>query len=154
MARPQDAGNRSVHYRRFWTLYLERVRAVHPLWAGARSPLRSSWVGQTSGIPGTYISVCFGRGGKLRHELYIDTGDAAENDALFDDFLSKRQALESAYGRPLDFQRLPHRRGCRIADHGIGDVMDEGHWSEFIRWFVDAGARLRRALTETSSTGG
>jgi hypothetical protein len=48
----------------------------------------------------------------------------------------------------LDFQPLPDRRGCRIADHSIGDVRDEEHWGEFIRWFLDAGVRLRRALKE------
>ena len=69
-----------AHYLRFWTLYLERVRAVHPPWAGRTNPVRGSWVGQGSGIPGTYISVCFGRGGKLRHELYIDTEDTKENE--------------------------------------------------------------------------
>ena len=31
--------------------------------------------------------------------------------------------------------------------------MDEDQWSEFIRWFVDAGARLRRALTMTGFSG-
>jgi hypothetical protein len=97
--------------------------------------------------------VCFGRGGKLRHELYIDSGEARENDALFEDLLSHRERLETAYGRPLDFQRLPGKRGCRIADHASGDVMDQDHWNEFIRWFLDAGARLRRALTETRFSG-
>ena len=142
-----------MHYLRFWTRYLERVRASHPTWAGNRNPLRSSWIGQPSGIPGTYISVCFGRGGKLRHELHIDTGEAKENEAIFEDVLRQREELETAYGRSLDFQRLPGKRGCRIADHASGDVMDEDHWNEFIRWFVDAGGRLRHALTETGFSG-
>ena len=66
-------------------------------------------MGQSSGIPGTYISVCFGRGGKLRHELYVDTGDGAENDALFEDLLKHRETLESAYGRPSTFSAFRTR---------------------------------------------
>ena len=151
--RSQKSGSREEHYLRFWTLYLERVRAVHPAWAGKRNPVRGSWVGQSSGIPGTYISVCFGRGGKLRHELYIDTGDAKENEAIYEDLLGHQQELETAYGRRLDFQPLPGKRGRRIADSGEGDVMDEDHWNEFIRWFLDAGTRLRRALAETRFSG-
>jgi hypothetical protein len=150
---PQDSGSRGMHYLRFWTRYFERVRALHPTWVGKRNPIPRSWVGQSSGTPGTYISVCFGRGGKLRHELYIDTGGAAENEALFEDLRRHREELETAYGRPLDFQRLPGKRGCRIADHTAGDVMDEDHWNEFIAWFLDAGARLRRALAETRFSG-
>ena len=141
------------HYLRFWTLYFDRVRALHPSWVGRGGPLASSWIGQRSGIPGTYISVCFGRGGRLRHELYIDTEDAAENDALFEDFLNRREVLEGAYGRRLDFQKLPNRRGCRIADHAIGDVTNEEQWNEYIRWFLDAGIRLRRALGKSGFSG-
>lgn len=144
--RSRASGGKGAHYLRFWTFYLVRVRALHPSWAGARNPVRGSWVGQRSGIPGTYISVCFGRDGTLRHELYIDTGNAADNDALFEDFLSRREAMEEAYGHSLDFQPLPDRRGCRIADHGIGDVRNEEQWNQYVRWFLDAGSRLRRAL--------
>ena len=107
--RPHDSGTRGSHYLRFWTLYLDRVRELHPTWAGKRNPVRRSWVGQSSGIPGTYISVCFGLGGRLRHELYLDASEAADNDALFEDLLGHREALEAAYGRSLDFQRLPSK---------------------------------------------
>jgi hypothetical protein len=150
---PQDSGSREAHYLRFWTLYMERVRAVHPTWAGNTNPVRGSWVGQSSGIPGTKIFVCFGRGGRLRHELYIDTRDAKENEALYEDLRGHCEELETAYGRRLDFQPLPGKRGCRIADHAWGDVLDENHWNEFIVWFLDAGARLRRALAETRFAG-
>lgn len=145
--------SRESQYLRFWTLYFDRVRALHPSWIGGRRPLTSSWIGQRSGIPGTYISVCFGRGGKLRHELYIDTEDAAENDALFENFLNGREALEGAYGRRLDFQKLPNSRGCRIADHAIGDVTNEEQWNEYIRWFLDAGVRLRLTLSQAGLLG-
>lgn len=140
------SSGRAGLYLRFWSLYLERVRAIHPSWLGRGGPRASSWIGQSSGIPGTYISVCFGRGGTLRHEFYIDTEDAVENYAVFEDFLARRDEIEAKYGRQLDFQRLPNKRGCRIADHQIGEVRDEEHWNEYIRWFLDAGLRLRRAL--------
>jgi hypothetical protein len=145
--------SRDSDYLRFWTAYFERVRDLYPSWTDGRNPLPHSFITQRSGIPGTNISICFGRGGKLRHELYIDTKDAIENDALFEDLRRRRHTLEAAYGRSLDFQRLPDKRGCRIADHGVGDVRHEERWSEYIRWFIDAGARLRRALRQTGLAG-
>lgn len=145
-ARAQALGGKATYYERFWGRYIERVQREHPGWTNARRVGRESWMSQPSGVPGTFISVCFGAGGKLRHELYIDAGDAAQNEEVFEDLLSRRNVLEEAYGRRLDFQRLEGRRACRIADHGVGDVTDEGRHDEFINWFFDAGARLRRAL--------
>jgi len=145
--------SKDSHYLRFWTVYFERTSELHPSWIEGRNPLPRSFITQRSGIPGTNISVCFGRGGKLRHELYIDSTDAIENDSLFEDFRSRRQAMEAAYGSQLDFQQLPTKRGCRIASHTTGDVMREDHWNEYIRWFPDAGVRLRLALSEAGFPG-
>ena len=56
-------------------------------------------------------------------------------------------ALEDAYGRPLFFEELPGKRACRIADYrGGADVTDIDNFDEFIDWFFDSGARLRKAL--------
>jgi hypothetical protein len=145
-AEPTPEGRPGL-YLRFWALYFERLRELHPEWVGNRNPVASSWVGQRSNIPDTFISVCFGRNGTLRHELYIDSGEKAANKTLFESLLEERTAIEEVYGRQLDFQRLPARRGCRIADHGTGDVTNEESWPRFVEWFLDAGVRLRRALS-------
>lgn len=144
--RAQTQGGKAAAYEGFWTRYVERVQKEHPGWTNARRAGRDSWMSQPSGISGTYISVCFGAGGKLRHELYIDNGDREQNEELLDYYLERRAALESAYGLELDFQRLEGRRACRIADHGVGDVADEERHDEFIDWFFDRGQRLRQAL--------
>ena len=142
----QTLGGKAAAYENFWTRYIERVQKEHAGWTNARRAGRDSWMSQPSGIPGTYISVCFGAGGKLRHELYIDNGDRQQNEELLDYHLERREALEAAYGSELDFQRLEGRRACRMADHGIGDVTDEERHDEFVDWFFDRGVRLRGAL--------
>ena len=50
----------------------------------------------------------------MRHELYIDCGDAEENLALLRSIESQREAFEGSYGRALSFEELPE--GQAMAD--------------------------------------
>ncbi len=84
----------------------------------------------------------------MRHELYIDTGNGEENEALFEHLLGQRDQFEAAYGRPVVWEDLPNARACRIADYRSDAVLnDESESSEFISWMIDAGERLRKALS-------
>ena len=52
-------------------------------------------------------------------------GDRDENKAIFDELNSHREAIESAFGGKLDWQRLDAKRGCRIR----GSIV-EGGWRD------------------------
>jgi len=138
---------RAALYLQFWEAYLARVRDEHPDWTRARIPQRVNWMSQPSPIPGTQINPCFVSKGRIRHELYIDTGDAEQNTALFEQFETQREAFEAAYGRALTFEPLPDRRACRIADYTTGDVTVTDQHGHYIAWFLDCGERLRAALS-------
>jgi hypothetical protein len=135
-------------YRQFWTRYLEQMRARHPDWSSARTPSNQNWMDFPSPIRGTRLNPSFAQGARLRHEIYIDTGDEARNDAIFEHLSRQREAFEAAYGRPLQWEALPNARACRVADYrDDADVTFEDRHDEFIDWFLDAGVRLRRALS-------
>jgi hypothetical protein len=106
-----------------------------------------------SPIRGTSFNFSFARGGRLRNELYIDSGDQEENDHIFQAIASQRQELEASYGRPLEFEALEDKRAARIADYRDGDVVDEDSYEQFIDWFIDSGRRLRRSLSQIELTG-
>jgi hypothetical protein len=55
-------------------------------------------------------------------------------------------AIEQAYGRPLEWEELPGKKACRVADYAEGDVTQTERFDEFIEWFLDAGTRFRRAM--------
>lgn len=96
--------------------------------------------------PGS-INPSFANRSRLRHELYIDTGGADANTAALAHFRAHRAAMESAYGHELQFEELPGKRACRIADYRAdADVTDTDRHDEFIDWLIDAGVRLRAAL--------
>ncbi len=135
-------------YAEFWARFIERVNIDYPKWTRRRSVVRSdNWLDFPSGISGTYFAASFAQGARLRHELYIDCGDADRNLALFKALEAQRDALENHYGRPLIFEALPDRRATRVADYLDGaDVSQSARHDEFIDWFFDAGERLRRAV--------
>lgn len=55
---------------------------------------------------------------------------------------------KTEYGRPLEWEAPPNAGACRIAEYREdADVTFEDRYDEFIDWFLDAGARLRRALS-------
>jgi hypothetical protein len=134
-------------YQQFWAAYLKRLRVEHPSWSGRKAALSQNWMNQPSPIKGTTIDASFASGGRLRHELYIDTLDGDQNIELLHRFEDQREALEAAYGRSLVYEELPGKRACRIADYKAGaDVSDIDRYDEYVDWFFDAGARLRSAL--------
>ena len=84
---------------------------------------------------------------RLRHELYIDTGDGEENTAIYEQLEAQREAIEALYGGPLSWEELPDKRASRVADYDDAcSVLDRDRWDEYIDWFLDAGVRLREAL--------
>ena len=107
-----------------------------------------------SPIKGTRINPSLAQGKRLRHEIYIDTGDEGRNDAMFEDLFRQSELFEAEYGRTLEWEALPGARACRIADYrGEGDVVFEDKHDEFVTWFLDAGVRLRRALASVTLAG-
>jgi hypothetical protein len=95
---------------------------------------------------GSYFAVSFAAGGRLRTELYIDSGDAEENVRIYEHLALQRGVLESAYGGPLEFEPLEGRRACRIASYRSGTISEREQWEEFIDWFFASGINLRQAF--------
>lgn len=140
-------GTKTALYQEFWRKFLERLREEHPDWSRARTPSSQNWMDFPSHVKGTRLNPSFAQGARLRHELYIDTGDRERNDAIFEHYLAQRDAIEATYGRPLEWEALPNARACRIADYrDDADVTYEDRHDEFIAWLMDAGVRMRKAL--------
>lgn len=146
-ARAGQSGGKGEFYLQFWTRYIERVHAEHPEWTRARKPQTANWMSQPSAVSGAAISVSFAAGRRLRHELYIDSEDGDRTAETFGQLKAQRALIEQRYGRPLEFEPLPERRACRIAEYcDDADVTEVERHDEFIDWFFDAGTRLRAAL--------
>ncbi|MBS7804054.1 DUF4268 domain-containing protein [Rhizobiales bacterium TNE-4] len=82
-------------------------------------------------------------------ELYIDRGkdQDAENKSAFDQLHAHKDAIETAFGGPLSWERLDNKRACRIRaliDGGYRSPEDE--WEPILIKLADAMNRLDQAL--------
>ena len=97
-------------------------------------------------IRGTHYGLAFAAGGRLRSDFTIDLGSQEASTAQFEAIVAQQAAIESRYGAPLSWERLPDRGAYRIADYGEGDITKAEDYAFYIDWMVDAQERLRRAL--------
>ena len=131
---------------RFWTDLVDRVQEKTPLHA-AISPNRGNWLIDTTGVSGlTYGYVV--RKNDARVELYSDrAGDAAENKAIFDALAADREAIEAAFGEPLEWQRRDNAIVSKIQKQiDAGGYADESRWADVQEAMIDAMIRLERGF--------
>lgn len=139
---------RQTMYAQFWSRMLERVAADRPTWTNRNSldGHTQNWVDFPCPFRPSYYAMSFAQGGRLRHELYIDSGTVEATRELFERFYADREAIEARYGGSLSWEPLPEKRASRIADYTDGDVMNVAQHDAYISWFIETGDRLRDAL--------
>lgn len=111
--------------------------------------------------PQSWLSLSFGRAGlstgwaftgdkRFRCEFYIDIGDAPENEAFFDELVSRREQIEAQLDHALDWDKLEGRRACRVSSYyhqsPITVMSDEQELKELGEWGTDEMRRLRDVL--------
>ena len=108
------------------------------------SPSKENWIAATNhGVGFNYVTAH----DKGRAELYLSRSEKAENKAIFDELLAKRDAIETAFGGSLSWQRLDNKVASRIAaEVDGGPVKDESTWDTLQEAMVDAMKRLEHAL--------
>jgi CBS domain-containing protein len=104
----------SVLYQLFFADILDRLKVSRPGLTRALKTLPQSWWSFSGGRSGFWFGWAFGRGGELRTELYIDTGDHDKNKQFFDTLYAEKDAIEEEFGNGLIWHRLDSRRASRI----------------------------------------
>jgi hypothetical protein len=132
---------------RFWTAILDRAREQTLLHASI-PPKRSNWLIDTAGIDGLTYGYVVSKN-NARVELYIDRGrGAAENKAIFDALVADREAIEAAFGEPLDWQRRDDASVSKIQKQiDVGGYADESRWDRVQEALIEAMIRLDRAFS-------
>lgn len=109
-------------YRAYFQALIDELRDIHKF-TNARSGQPQNWYTFSSDNSKVYkYSTSFAQGGRVRVELYIDCGDKARNEQLFDCLLQRKADIEGALGLPLSWEELEDRRACRIAAYREGDI--------------------------------
>jgi hypothetical protein len=139
-------GPRNDAYRRFWALYLERIRSERPGWSRASRPPGDNWFSMTAGVAHASYECQFARRGLLS-DLLFQHPDANVNAAYLAMLRSKEQEMSAAYGSIVGYEDMERRKATRIAAYLDGaSIDDEESWPAYIDWFIDSQTRLRKAV--------
>ncbi len=77
----------------------------------------------------------------------MNRGSRTANLELLHELEANRSIVEKAYGHPLDFEDPgQERRAVRIAEYRDGHISHTHEFDEYIDWFIDRGASMRRAI--------
>lgn len=137
----------------FWKGLLEQAKTATPAFAN-RSPSKDNWITVGAGKTGFFYSYVI-RMDDGQVELYIDKGDADTNKQLFDALLSRRETIEKAFGKSLEWQKLDEKRGSRICYVLTGSgLQDQDKWPDLQKRMVEAMVDLHRVFqSEIKSLG-
>ena len=131
------ASGKNARYQAFWSRYLERVRANHPGWTRVNRPQAANWM-TLRAIGQAHINQSFvSRPPRLRSELYFGAAGADWNSRAYAMVEAQKASVEQAYGRTLDWEPLPGKIACRIADNRPGEIESETDYAEYLEWFED-----------------
>jgi len=138
---------RHVLRLRFWEQLLDLARKRGLTFHANRSPSTSNWIGGKAGVAGYRWNYVIWMDAAAI-ELDIDTGDKRKNKRLFDTLRSRKAEIETAFGAPLEWQRLDdaRRSGVRYTVQEGGLTAPESQWPQIQTAMVDAMARLSEAL--------
>jgi Domain of unknown function (DUF4268) len=146
-------GGKGAMYREYWSRWLDRVRVRHPQWTQMTILPALNFITLPSPVAGTHYGLSFVAGGRLRSDFYVDLGAPEASAAQFDALQAQQDMVESLYGAPLSWERLPDRSAYRVADYSEGDITQVEDYAFFIDWMIDAQERLRRAINMVLPTG-
>ena len=141
-----DWRTRGEVYRRFWTQLLERSREVTPLFAH-KPPVAEYHLHASAGRSGFSLGYIISVHGWTSVDLFIDMGDKASNKRAFAALFAEREAIERAFGAPLDWQRLENKRASGIIYRIEGIRFDrENEWPLLQERMIDAMIRMHAAM--------
>jgi len=139
---------RAEAYRSFFQKLIDELREKHKF-TGARVGQPQNWYSFSSGISDFSYSASFAQGNRVRAEIYIDTGDAEENKAIFDSLMADKTSIEEEFGEALSWERLDDKRASRVAIYRDGSINDnENQLEETQNWLIDNLLKFKRVFTD------
>jgi hypothetical protein len=132
--------------KRFWIATLELFKKNNFNLYANRSPSVDHWLHVGSGLSGVVYSLIFNKT-KIAVELYMHRSDAIENTSIFNKLKENLAAIESVFGKPLDWQPLDSKKACRIEFSESVDGYDESKWPDYSQWLLENMKKLEEAFS-------
>ena len=104
------ASPRQRLYGEFWTRFADRLRHERPDWVATRGqPTELNWFEMASPrMRNSYYAAAFVHNGRVKHELYIDSGDADQNKRTMSRLAGAKTEFERRFGGPVEWHPPDH----------------------------------------------
>ena len=138
---------RQERYREFFQPLIDSLRERHRLTNFPKARPQNWYTFRAGYGKGIQYGANFTGQKRARVEVYIDEGQKDHNIWLLEKLEEHRAEAESVLGEILDWQRLEHRRACRIALDRPGSIEDDPDTlAEVQQWMVDRLLKLKQAF--------
>jgi hypothetical protein len=109
-------------YRAYFQSLIDELRTKYNF-TNARTGLPQNWYFFASENSRIYkYGTSFANGDRVRVEVYLECGDKAKNELLFDCLQRQTSVIQQEFGSELNWERLDDKRGCRIATYHDGRI--------------------------------
>ncbi|MGI9488971.1 MAG: DUF4268 domain-containing protein [Geminicoccaceae bacterium] len=131
----------------YWSTFQHVLNETAGPVLGNRKPWPRSWIAYPIGRSVFNLNAAMTRSkNRIRAELYIRGDDAK---AFFHLLQEQKEAIESEYGYPLEWEELPARQDSRIAVYmNSADPEDEKDWSRQHDWLATKLNDLHRVFAD------
>jgi hypothetical protein len=148
----QQPSETKEKYRNYFQSLIDELREKH-YFTNARAGQPQNWYTFASENSKLYkYSANFCQGGKARVEVYIDCGDKARNEEVFDCLHKDRDGIARLIESELSWERLDNRRACRIAVYRDGDIdMDSEELTKVRDWTIRNLLKFKEVFPEQFS---
>lgn len=141
----KELAERHVLRLEFWKQLLEKAGPMTPSFAN-RSPTKDNWISVGAGKSGFSYGYTV-RMDDAQIEMFIDLGNAERNKRIFDNMLAQKEQIEALFGKPLDWQRLDNKQGCRIRYiFDGGGLLHKEKWAELQKAMIDGMVDFQKAI--------
>ena len=142
----QQVSAKGERYRSYFQNLIDKLRENHRF-TSARAGQPQNWYAFASGITGINYGANFCQGDKVRTELYIDFGDAEENEACLNYLLESRQQIEEEYGDTLSWEPIDGKRAARIAVYRPGSIFMENELLSINEWHINNLLKFKKVFS-------
>lgn len=141
----KELAERHVLCLEFWKQLLKKAGPVTPIFAN-RSPTKDNWISVGAGKSGFSYGYTV-RMEDAQIEMFIDLGNAERNKSIFDKMLAQKQQIEALFGKPLEWQRLDNKQGCRIRYvYDTGGLLHKERWPEIQKEMIEGMVDFQKAI--------
>jgi uncharacterized protein DUF4268 len=130
----------------FWTGFADYLDSTDTS-LNSRKPRPQNWypLGIGTSIAYVQLTMLVSKNGQLGCELYIPGRSQA--NLVFEALMEDKQVIESELGE-LDWQDLPDRKACRIAEYRQADLEEQEKWPALYEWLKERAEAFKAAFAE------